>query len=102
MEKIDFDKVEVIHNIQDERFEIPLGDHLAILEYQLSGGSVIFTHTEVPEQYEGHGLASKLAFTALEYAKEQGLQVVSLCPFVSVYIRRHPEYQRITTVLGKK
>jgi len=30
---------------------------------------------------------------ALEAAREQGKQVVPLCPFVAAYIKRHPEYQ---------
>lgn len=42
---------------------------------------------------EGKGVASKLIETALDAAQEEHYQVVPLCPFVSAYIRRHPEYQ---------
>ncbi len=42
---------------------------------------------------EGKGVASKLIKTALDAAQEEHYQVVPLCPFVSAYIRRHPEYQ---------
>ncbi len=54
---------------------------------------IVFTHTEVPEALEGHGIAAKLAHTALEHARAQRLTVVPLCPFVASYIRRHAEYQ---------
>jgi len=97
MTALDVNNPIVIHNVEGERFEIQLGDDVAILEYQRSGDNIIFPHTEVPTKYEGHGLASKLAVAALEYAKQEGFKVVALCPFVSSYIRRHPEYQDITT-----
>ena len=46
----------------------------------------------MPEQLEGRGIASKLAKTALDYSRAEGLTVVPLCPFIASYIERHPEY----------
>lgn len=87
---------EVKHNPEQSRFEIDLGDALAMAEYQRAGNNIIFTHTEVPVAYEGRGLANQLAYTALEYAKAEGLKAQALCPFFALYIRKHPEYQSIT------
>ncbi len=53
----------------------------------------MFTHTEVEEAAEGHGVGSRLAHDALEHARATGQQVVALCPFVRAYLARHPEYQ---------
>ncbi|MCA9910763.1 MAG: N-acetyltransferase, partial [Gammaproteobacteria bacterium] len=50
---------------------------------------------EVPPAYEGQGIAARLAHAALEYAKEQGLKVNPVCPYVKAYLRKHPEYQSI-------
>lgn len=62
-------------------------------DYKLSGGTIVFMHTEVPESLEGQGVGSALVRGALEHAREQGYGVAPLCPFVAAYIRRHPEYQ---------
>jgi predicted GNAT family acetyltransferase len=58
----------------------------------LEPGAVVLVHTEVSSSSEGHGLGSVLVAGALEDIRARGLRVVPLCPFVSAYIRRHPEY----------
>jgi uncharacterized protein len=84
--------LEVIHNVEARRFEIHYGDDMARLEYHLRGPSIVYTHTVVPVVLEGHGIAGRLAKEALDYARESGLSVVPLCPYVADYIEKHPEY----------
>ena len=43
----------------------------------------------------GKGIASKIAKVAVEYAKAQA-RIRPLCPYMSAYIKRHPEYHSIT------
>lgn len=83
----------VVHNVEKSRFEIDLEGNLAIAEYIARGPLIIFTHTEVPEKFEGTGVGGQLASGALDYAREQKLRVVPLCPFIKAYIDRHPEYR---------
>ena len=94
--EIDLSKVEVVHNPAQKRFEMQLGDQIAMVKYILGSSEIIFTHTEVPQAFEGQGLASKIAKVAVEYAKAQGLRIRPLCPYMSAYIKRHPEYHSIT------
>jgi predicted GNAT family acetyltransferase len=54
---------------------------------------IVFTHTGVPESMEGTGVGSALAKSALDYAQDNHLLVLPLCPFIRSYIERHPEYQ---------
>lgn len=84
---------EVIHNQEEHRFENTTDGHVAVLDYMLKGEIMIFTHTGVPPAIGGRGVGSKLVKSGLDYARENRLQVRSLCWFVSKYIRRHPEYQ---------
>ena len=93
---VDLSKVEVVHNAAQKRFEIQLGDQIAMVKYILGSSEIIFTHTEVPEAFEGQGVASKIAKVAVEYAKAQGLRIRPMCPYMSAYIQRHPEYHSIT------
>lgn len=93
---VDVNKLEVINNTAANRFEIQLGDELAILEYMIAGKNIIYSHTEVPKAYGGQGIAGKLAYTAMEFAKAQGYKVQAVCPYVDRYVKKHPEYQSIT------
>jgi len=83
---------QVTNNERTHRFELESGDQTAFLSYRHVGGSLTLDHTEVPPELEGRGIASKLARTALEYAREQGLQVVPICPYVGKYLKKHSEY----------
>jgi uncharacterized protein len=83
----------VIHNEAESRFEIKLGDELAVTQYRRHGSKIIFTHTEVPPSMEGKGIGNLLARTALDYARKENLRVVPRCEFIAAFIERHPEYQ---------
>ena len=85
--------VQVVNNPGAERFETRVDGHLAVLQYGRQSGRIVFLHTEVPDELEGRGIGSQLAKAGLQYARVEGLRVVSECPFVSSYIQRHPEYQ---------
>lgn len=89
--------ITVMHNVQQERFEVQQDGHLAELDYRRAGNQIIFTHTGVPDELEGRGIGSALLKTGLTYARENGLEVVPLCPFVRGYIERKPEYQDLVS-----
>jgi uncharacterized protein len=74
------------------RFETEQNGKTAYLEYSLSGRVLELTHTEVPETLRGAGLASSLAETALNWAREKKLKVDVVCPSVRAYVDKHPEY----------
>lgn len=74
------------------RFELERDGEVAYLEYTLSGDVLGLIHSEVPESLRGHGLASELARTALEWARENHKKVDVVCPSVAGYLKDHPEY----------
>ena len=63
------------------------------MTYRAGPGRVVLVHTETAPEFEGRGIASRLAQAALDDIRGRGLKVVPACPFVSSWIRRHPEYQ---------
>lgn len=75
------------------RFEIERDGHTAFLEYVLSGNVLQLLHTEVPDALQGKGIASELAKSALEWARQNGKKVDVICEFVAGYVKRHPEYR---------
>lgn len=86
--------VVVENNAAASRFEVRLPDGLAELRYRFRGpDTIVLIHTEVPPALEGRGIAGQLARAALEYARERKLSVVLICPFVTAYVERHPEFK---------
>jgi predicted GNAT family acetyltransferase len=86
-----------MNNSSEHRFEIRLPEGRGILEYEMRPpDAIVFVHTEVDPALEGKGIASRLAHEALEYARDQHLRVVPICPFVRAYLKRHPEYADLT------
>ena len=81
-------------NPERKRFEIDLGGGaLAIAEYTLPVGIIMFTHTEVPAEHEGKGVGKALIEAGLAAARTRGLKVIPICPFFAAYMQKHPEVQ---------
>jgi predicted GNAT family acetyltransferase len=97
--------VQVRDNRALHRFEADLGEAVAVAVYTLMDGKIMFTHTEVPERFEGRGIGTALIEAGLASARERGLKVIPTCPFFASYMKRHgdthdllePAYR---TVLG--
>jgi predicted GNAT family acetyltransferase len=85
--------VEVVMNEVTSRFEVSLDGEVAFAEYRLHEGWITLPHTVVPPAFEGKGVGSALAKAALGYAREHGLMVKPVCPFIAGYIGKHPEWQ---------
>jgi predicted GNAT family acetyltransferase len=83
---------DVVMNEATQRFEARLGDEVAFAEYHLAPGVLALPHTVVPDAFAGRGVASVLAVAALTYARDHGLKVKPICPFMAGYIRKHPEW----------
>ena len=84
--------LDVSNDQVNNRFEAHIGGKTAFLVYRRMPGKLVLVHTEVPSEFAGHGIGSKLVRAGIEFAREQGLTVVPLCPFATDYLRRHQEY----------
>lgn len=89
------DDLSVQDNETESRFEVRLGDAVAVLNYERREGVIVLVHTEVPEAFAGKGVGGKLAQFGLAYARQHGLKVVPRCPFVDSYLKRHPEFEDV-------
>ncbi|WP_224276173.1 GNAT family N-acetyltransferase [Streptomyces sp. LS1784] len=83
----------VTDNTAKSRFEIHDDGELAgFAEYHRSGNEIAFIHTGIDPRFEGRGLGSRLARTALDAAREHQLAVLPYCPFIRDWMIKHPEY----------
>ena len=91
----------VVRSGTGDRYELRLDDRtIGYAQYHLTdGGSrIVFTHTEVDDDYAGRGLGKTLARFALDDAKAQALHVSAECPYIAHYIRKHPEYDDVLDI----
>ena len=87
------EKLNVSHNKGESRFECTVDGKLCVVDYETRPGEIIFTHTEVPGELSGRGIAQQMVTAALDHARENELRVVPLCGYVEKFIERHPEYK---------
>ena len=73
-------------------YEAIVDDHRSVAEYTIEGGRMILTHTFVPPELRGFGVAEKLVRAALADARAKGLKVVPDCSYVAKFIERHAEF----------
>jgi uncharacterized protein len=87
----------VIDNPANHRFELPIEgeEEIAAAYYRIENGRVVITHTEVPQQFSGQGIGSRLARGVFEAIRASGRKAVLKCPFMSAFAARHPEYSDI-------
>ncbi|HNA99439.1 MAG TPA: GNAT family N-acetyltransferase [Marmoricola sp.] len=69
------------------------GVQVGHIEYETEGSVLTLTHTIVPEEYAGQGIASALVRGVLDDLRERGLRAVPQCPFIASWIEKHPDYQ---------
>jgi uncharacterized protein len=83
-------ELSVRDNPAENRYEVHADGVLAgFAAYQLHEPRITFTHTEVGDEFGGHGVGSTLARGALDDVRRRGLTVIPLCPFIKGYIAKH-------------
>jgi uncharacterized protein len=95
--RIDVEKLDVKHNPAENRFEVWIEGQLSKLDYMEDDNTIVMTHVGVYPEHRGQGVAGKLTEVALEYAKENSLRVIPMCPYIATFIRRNPEYLELTS-----
>ena len=82
-----------VDNSKEQRYELRIDDvRVGLTTYTLAPGEITFLHTEIESQYQGRGLAGRLAVAVLDDARRRHLVVHPRCPFIRDYIAGHPEY----------
>jgi predicted GNAT family acetyltransferase len=98
----DAKSIDVRHEPQRSRYSATLDGALAVAEYHRHGNVIAFTHTEVPPEVQGRGVASALAHRALDDARAAGNQVIPACEFFTRYMASHPEYDDLRATRGNE
>ncbi len=87
--------IDIHHDEQAKRYTVTsAGQEVGLLTYRVLGENLVdFTHTYVPPEHRGRGIAEKLVEHALEETMQRGYRFRASCWYVDVYARRHPRFQ---------
>lgn len=88
-------KANVVHDPKASRFSVSVSGGIAVLDYRFvsppssgEGATVIdFTHTYVPAELRGQGLAESLVRHGLQWARQQGYEIRASCWYVEKFLR---------------
>lgn len=72
------------------------GIHEAMMTFVFAGaGKIIIDHTEVKAGNEGKGFGKKMVVKAVEYARENNIKIIPLCPFAKSVFDKTPEFKDV-------
>ncbi|MCX4094938.1 GNAT family N-acetyltransferase [Nocardia sp. alder85J] len=84
--------IDIRDNPAAHRYEITEdGTRAGLVEYEITGDTITFVHTEVDPAFGGRGLAGQLVAAALADARHRDLSVLPECPYVRKVIADHPD-----------
>ncbi len=78
-----------VHAEDRARFEVEVDGKIAYLTYERHGNTVAMTHTIVPREIEGRGIAGRLTETAVRWAREQSLSIDPQCSYVRSWLSQN-------------
>ena len=91
--------MEVQHNHNEKNgvfFIEDKGKQIASMRYVFAGlEKFIIEHTEVNPEYEGKGLGKLLVKAGVDFARENRLKILPLCPYAKAIFKRTPEYANV-------
>ena len=87
--------MDVVENAEHNRFELPLDGGTALVAYRRDGERLVLVHTEVPEEFGGQGIGSKLAKGVFELLRASGRKAVVRCEFLQGWLAKHPDYNDV-------
>lgn len=100
--KTELENIPIVNNETKNRFEFNVNNHIAFIEYSSTSNQVSLNHTIVPDELSGQGVGSALVEKTLIYLKEANKKILPFCPFVFVFIKKHPKWKDIVDVRFKK
>jgi predicted GNAT family acetyltransferase len=59
------------------------------------GKLVMLDHTEVGESLRGQGVARKLVEAAVNWARQEGIKLVAVCPFARAVFDKEPAFRDV-------
>jgi predicted GNAT family acetyltransferase len=90
-----YQDIPLINNEAIHNFELIVDGYRSFIDYKQKGNKVFLIHTEVAPELKGKGVAEAIVEKTFRYLEERQLKMVPLCVYVGIYLKRHPEWNRL-------
>ncbi|MFC4686679.1 GNAT family N-acetyltransferase [Epilithonimonas pallida] len=72
------------------------GRPAGLMTYSWAGDDkIIIDHTEVEPAYNGKGVGKAMVYKAVEFARENNLKIIPLCPFAKATFQKNEEIRDV-------
>lgn len=85
--------IPIFKNDEKKRFEFKVEHHTAFINYKETPHQMALTHTEVPEELSGKGVASMRARKVFDEIAPTNKKIIPLCPFIVMFVKKHKEFK---------
>lgn len=82
---------EILHHEEKCRFESIVDGYTAYVEYRITNNAIDITHTIVPREIGGRGIAAALVKATYEYGDLNGWSRKATCPYAAAWLKRQNE-----------
>jgi len=83
----------LIHNENANEYEYHIDGFIAHITYEIRENKYFLTHTVVPKELGGKGIAKMLLIDVLNEIKKTDLKVVGVCSYVIAFSEKNPEWE---------
>ena len=85
----------LIHNEAECQYEYHIEGHLARVVYEDKEGVLHLTHTFVPKELGGRGIAGALVKDVMEDIEKRSLRMKPGCSYIVAYVEKHPKHEKL-------
>ena len=85
----------LVHNEAECQYEYHIEGHLARVVYEDKDGVLHLTHTFVPKELGGRGIAGALVKDVMEDIEKRSLRMKPGCSYIVAYVEKHPEHEKL-------
>lgn len=88
--------MKVLHKKKDHKGEFYIQfekEIVAHMTYSMAGSDkMIIDHTQVNDSLKGQGIGNKLLDAAVQYARDNNVKILPLCPFANAVFKKRKDY----------
>ena len=85
----------LIHNRDECRYEYHIDGHVAYITYDEQDAKMHLTHTIVPQELAGKGLARALLEDVLKEIEKENKKAVAECSYIVKYQEKNPDKRHL-------
>ena len=75
---------------------VEAGKEAGLMTYSWAGTvRMIIDHTEINPEFKGQKVGNQLVLAAVEYARENHIKIIPLCPFAKSVFEKTPEIRDV-------